>query len=266
MGIKLANAPVYFTVAQVRFNPVLNLDGYLPAIQDRMRAAHFPDFKRETFQRLVMSFGVAEGVEMPAPSLLPQARCSFGDISNTSVFLLENNALTFQTTAYETFPAFCKKFITGLAIVHEALHLDFTERLGLRYLNAVIPRAGETLGDYLITEVLGLANKFDGHALSHSMSENVTANASGEQMVARVVILDGRVGLPADLTSFAQNINPRFTQSEGRHAIIDADAFHERREIFDLSKLESKLYRLHDDFIRHSFEMITTPHAMSAWS
>ena len=38
MGKKLANAPVYYTVAQVQFNPILNLDSFLPAIQAKMRA------------------------------------------------------------------------------------------------------------------------------------------------------------------------------------------------------------------------------------
>lgn len=52
MGKKLSNAPVYYTVAQVQFNPVLDLDSYVPAIQAKMRDAHFPDFKKEVFQRL----------------------------------------------------------------------------------------------------------------------------------------------------------------------------------------------------------------------
>ena len=33
MGKKLTNAPVFYTVAQVQFNPVLDLDGYIAPIQ-----------------------------------------------------------------------------------------------------------------------------------------------------------------------------------------------------------------------------------------
>ena len=33
MGTPLKNPPVYFTVAQVRFNPILKLAEFLPAIQ-----------------------------------------------------------------------------------------------------------------------------------------------------------------------------------------------------------------------------------------
>ncbi len=45
MGQKMKNAPVYFTIAQVRHNPVLRLGAYAPDIQDRMRKAGYPDFK-----------------------------------------------------------------------------------------------------------------------------------------------------------------------------------------------------------------------------
>jgi uncharacterized protein (TIGR04255 family) len=182
------------------------------------------------------------------------------------VFLLENNTLTLQSTTYETFDSFYEKFMVGLGVIHDVLRLDFTERVGLRYLNAVLPKAGESLGDYLIPEVLGLSSKFSGQQLSHSMSETVTTNELGEQLIARVVILYGRVGVPADLKNFSQKIDSRFTQTEGRHAIIDADAFHEQREIFDLETLSTKLHRLHDYFIRESFELIATPHAMTVWS
>ncbi len=44
MGEKMKNAPVYFTIAQVRHNPVLRLGAYADEIQDRMRKAGYPDF------------------------------------------------------------------------------------------------------------------------------------------------------------------------------------------------------------------------------
>ena len=137
MGEKMSNAPVYFTVAQVRFNPVLNLEAYLPTIQDRMRAAHFPDFKRQVFQRLIVPFSAGDNDQIPAPSFLPQARCVFGDIEGMSEFVLENNALALQTTDCETFETFSQMLLDGLGIVHEALRLDFTERVGLRYLGLI---------------------------------------------------------------------------------------------------------------------------------
>lgn len=263
MGKKMSNAPVYFTVAQVRFNPVLNLESYLPAIQDNLRIMGFPDFRREVFQQLVVSFGNSEAGKAPAPSFQPQARCIFGNIDGTTNFILENNALALQTSDYEVFEKFSEMLMRGLGIVHEELKLDFTERVGLRYLDAVLPSEQESLVDYLAPEVLGLSQKLDGN-LSHSFGETVTMSGAGK-LVSRVIIQDGHVGLPPEMAQLAPKLNPRFTQREGRHAVIDTDAFREHREVFDLEKLEVTLAELHTEILR-SFKVTVTPHAIKSWT
>jgi uncharacterized protein (TIGR04255 family) len=263
MSKKINNAPVYFTVAQIRFNPILNMDGYLAAIQEKMRMAHFPDFKRETIQQLTVPFNASnEEGKVPTPSFTPRARCIFGNIEGKTEFVLENNALSLQTTVYETFEAFSKILLDGLMIVHNALNLDFTERVGLRYLDAVLPKENELLSDYLTTEVLGLAFKLSGK-LSHSFNETVTMNTTG-QLVSRVVIQSGPLGLPPELMVLAPRIDQRFTQTKGLHAIIDTDAFTIVREPFNVDKLRERLHALHLE-INKSFKATVTPSALKKW-
>jgi uncharacterized protein (TIGR04255 family) len=263
MGKKMSNAPVYFTVAQVQFNPILRLESYLSAIQDRMRIAHFPDFKRQIIQQAIVPLSAGEGVQAFNPAFLPQVRCIFGDIAGESMFLLENNALALQTTAYDTFETFSRSLLDGLSIIHEALKLDFTERVGLRYLDAVLPRTGESLADYLAPEVLGLSQKLTGQ-ISHSFSESLTITPAG-QLVSRVIIQDGHVGLPLEMVNLAPKVNQKFVQPNGRHAIIDTDAFYQKRDAFSVDRLASQLLALHDE-IRMSFEATVTPHALAVWA
>lgn len=264
MGKKLTNAPVYYTVAQVQFNPVLDLDGYVPAIQPKMREAHFPDYKKEVFQRLVLPFsGTGQG-QMAAPTVTPQTRYLFGDIDGRSLFLLETNAMSFQTTNYETFEAFSETFLKGLGILYDALRLDFVERIGLRYLDAVQPsKDGETLRNFLVPEVLGLALRGEGQ-LQHSVSETIVSTAAG-QLVSRVLIRHGQVGLPMELGGLAPVIDPRFTQRESLHAIVDTDASIGHREVFELSKVGSRLTALHDEIVK-SFNATVTDHARASWA
>ncbi len=263
MGKKMNNAPVYFTVAQVRFNPVLNMEGFLSAIQERMRTTHFPDFKRESVHQLVVSLGSQSDVSQPPnPSFVPQARWRFGDIDATTEFVLESNAIALQTTAYDTHKTFFKKLLDSLTIVHEIVHLDFTERIGLRYFDAVLPKSGEKLDDYLMPGVLGLSDRV-GEKLLHSYSETVTINTSGK-MVSRIIIQDGRVALPLEIAQLSPQINAKFKAFEGRHAVLDTDAFYEQREKFDLEKIGSRLVSLHDE-IEKSFKATITQHAIDAW-
>jgi len=264
MGTKLNNAPVYYTVAQVQFNPVLDLDGYVPAIQSKMREAHFPDYKKEVFQRLVLPFGGAEQGQMAAPTMTPQTRYLFGDIDGVSLFLLETNAMSFQTTRYETFETFSATLLKGLGVLHDALRLDFVERIGLRYLDAVQPsKDEETLRDFLVPEVLG--HSLRGHGqLQHSVSETSVQTASG-QLVSRVIVRDDHVGLPMELGGLTPAIDPRFTQRKSLHAIVDTDASISHRETFDLAKVSGRLTALHDDIVK-SFNATVTDHARASWA
>ena len=264
MGKKLNNAPVYYTVAQVQFNPILNLEGYIPAIQAKMREAHFSDYRHELFQQLIIPFGGAEMGQMAAPGLTPQSRYLFGDISGHSMFLLETNAMSFQTTNYDTFESFSATLLKGLGILHEALGLDFVERIGLRYLDAVQPVNGnETLRDFLVPEVLGLALHGKGQ-LQHSVSETIFVTPTC-QLVSRVLIRFGKVSLPMELMGAAPTIAPRFVQPEGLHAIVDTDASIANREAFEITKVGERLIALHDE-IKTSFEQIVTEHALSSWA
>lgn len=264
MGKKMKNAPVYFTLAQVRFNPILNMDSYLPTIQEKMRIAHFPAFKRETIQQLVLQLGPpGDGSQSPPPSFVPQARCLFGTVDRATEFVLEHSALALHTTAYDSSDKFFKQLLDGLAIINDTLRLDFTERVGLRYFDAVLPKAHESLAAYLTPEVLGLSDKFEGK-LSHSYSETVTMNTNGK-LVSRVIIQNGQVGLPPEIATLEPQINPKFTEPVGRHAILDTDAFYEQREPFSLERLNSKLISLHTE-IKKSFDATITAFARKAWA
>lgn len=264
MGTKLNNAPVYYTVAQVQFNPVLDLEGYVSAIQPKMRELHFPDYKKEVVQQLVLPFGAAGQGQMAAPTVTPQTRYLFGDIDGRSLFLLETNALSFQTTNYDTFDTFSETFLRGLGILNDALKLDFVERIGLRYLDAVHPtKDGETLREFLVPEVLGLALRGEGQ-LQHSVSETIATTSAG-QLVSRVLIRNGHVGLPMELVGLAPSIAPRFTQREGLHAIVDTDASIGHREVFDLSKVGTRLTALHTE-IGKAFNATVTDHARASWA
>lgn len=263
MGKKMNSAPVYYTVAQVQFNPILNLDSYLPAIQSQMRDANFPDYKREVFQQLILPFGAGDAGQSAAPTLASQSRYTFGDMAGETSFLLESNGLSVQTTAYDTYEIFSATLLKGLGIVHEALRLNFIERIGLRYLDAIQPvNDNESLDKYLVPEVLGLSGKIDGE-LVQSVSETSSMTKAGH-LIARIIVRNGQIGLPVELSTLVPKIAPRFTQRDGLHAILDTDASYAVRETFDLSKIENRLSELHEE-IKKSFSATVTPHALAVW-
>jgi|SRR5271166_436858 len=263
MGHRMNNAPVYFVIVQARFNPILALESYVPAIQDDLRRHGFPDARKgmlNTFN-LTMNqpFDGAQG-QVPVSRL---ARYEFLNVERTSGFILDQAALSFQTTDYDVFETFSKKFLGGLEVVHNAVELSYTDRLGLRYLDAVLPEAGESLSNYLNERVLGLS-EYDGGQVVHSFSETVFKVAD-TNVTARAVIQDGPLGFPPDLLPHPLNLPERFQSFKGMHALLDTDGSVERRESLKVAAIEDQLRVIHAAIIR-AFEATVTEHALKVWA
>jgi uncharacterized protein (TIGR04255 family) len=247
---KLKLAPVYFTVAQIQFNPIEEMGNYLNIIQPAFRHLGFPDFKSQAVQRVVFAFNTAEGGNAVPPTIASQSRYSFGDMDSTESFVLETNSLAFQTTSYDVFATFSRKFLEGLEILHSAVPLNYVERLGIRYLDAVQPAPNETLAKYLASEVLGISEKLSGLP-AHSESVTVMNDDAG-QLVSRVII------------ATAPKINSRFTEAEGQHAILDTDSSYTQRFVFSVDEVTRRLNSLKMK-ISESFKATVTEDALKIW-
>jgi uncharacterized protein (TIGR04255 family) len=197
MGTKMGSAPVYFTIVQVRFNPILTLDTYAPQIQERLRKEGFPDVKKGFLATINLNVGAPTEGSAPQIPVAQTARYVFDNMERTSGFILDQGALSFQTTEYDVFESLSSVFLKGLEAVNEAVGLSYTERIGVRYLDAVFPKTGENLRDYLSGSVLGLTEKLD-ETIMHAFSETLVKKDS-VNVRSRVIIQEGDVGFPPDL-------------------------------------------------------------------
>jgi uncharacterized protein (TIGR04255 family) len=268
MGQKMKNAPVYFAVAQVRFNAVLTLDQYVPAIQDSFRKAGFPDFQKGFTTTLNFNFDGKPTPDQPVNAMTqPQAQYVFLDGARHSGFILENMAMSFQSTHYDTFDVFLPALMRGLETVHKSTELNLCERVGVRFLDAVLPRAGEDVSDYLSPNLLGLYGRLPDRKFVHSISETKSSSGEGD-LVSRAIIIrqdqKGNVAFPPDLIGPTTNLMDKFTNAEGVYGIIDTDASYGVREPFDLKSIEKRLISLHSA-IRKSFDLMVTERALKVW-
>ena len=264
MSQKMQNAPVYFTIAQVRFNPVLSLDTYMAGIQESLRKAGYPDFKK----RLTLAFsltpmGSGEAGQSP-PVAQTIERYAFLKMDGRSGFTLGQNALSYEITEYDTFETLSADFAMGLEIVHKAIGLNFSERVGIRYLDVAVPPSGANLGQLLAPEVMGLGTKLKGIEVSHSFAETLFQFPGVGSVMARTMVQSGQLGFPPDLQPEGLKIAERFQSVNGQHAVIDTDAFFEGREVFKLTTVTGRLSALHDK-IHECFHATVTDYARSVW-
>lgn len=267
MTQKWANPPVMYTVTQVRFNQILAMENYVSAIQEELRHIGFSGYRKEVINALTISIGQPDG---PQQIVQPVSRHIFSNRENTSGFTLETNALSFQITDYDVFETFLDTFKNVLSIVHEKVSLDYIERIGVRYLDAVVPREGEELKQYLTTEVLGMSNKVKTYKspskLLHSYTETVSFNeAAGSTLVARVIIQDGQLNLPPEIAQVAYPINKKFAAVQGPFAIIDTDGFKDDIKMpFDLDLVCQTVDDLHLE-ISETFKKTASEFALKFW-
>lgn len=262
MAGKMTKVPVYFAIVQARFNPILALDSYAPQIQERFRKHGFPDAQKGVLATLNLNLTAPTEGSPPQVPVAQTTRYTFYNMNRTHGFILDQGALSFQTTEYDVFDNFSGEFGQGLQTVHDAVELSYTDRIGFRYLDAVFPRENETLGDYLNSSVLGLSEKFAANVV-HSFSETNLRTAD-VSVLARVIIQDGEVGFPPDLLPNNLQVADRFRSLRGRHAILDTDGYFERREAFSLDGIIGHLRTIHDE-ISKAFRATVTLNAIKVW-
>jgi uncharacterized protein (TIGR04255 family) len=262
---KWKNAPVVYVIVQVRFSAVLSLQTYVSEIQEHFRRNGFPSFaQRFNFQ--LGLFAAPPNNADPAAPPIPIERTPayvFSNRDNSQSFVLEQNGLTLHVTDYEDFSWLLDLFLTPLGHINEIVKPDSSERIGLRYLDAVVPREGSTILEYFIPEVLGLSQKSLGGSLQHSFTETVFRNGD-TSTVSRILIRDGQIAFPPDLVSFPISINPRLASLIGPHATIDTDSSQQIRSEMDLSSVRSTLERLHES-VDLAFHAVVTEFALSDW-
>lgn len=259
MGTPLKNPPVYLTLAQVRFNPILKLADFLPSIQESFRQAGYPDFERQ--QTISIQITAQEG-QPPAPIPVQQERFLLGNVKKTHTFILDGQSLTLQSTDYGRFETFSDCFLEGLNIVNDSVKLAFNERVGLRYLDRVMPQAEESIEQYLVEQVQGLNARLDGRPL-YSFTE--TMNEIGNiKLLSRVAIQEGPLAFPPDIQPGNMRILERFTSYVGTSAILDNDGFVEGREAFSTKAVTEHLGAIHK-VIGTAFKATATQYAFTAW-
>lgn len=263
MGTPLKNPPVYLTLVQARFNPVLKLADYVPSVQEGMRKAGYPAYTQQS--SVVMRLPKSQEMQQQ-PSAMPQpaqhVQYFFSNAAQTHGFVLNSDALTFQSSDYGTYEKFSAQFLRGLALVHDLVKLDFTERVGLRYLDHVAPRKGETIDQYLVPEVLGLGARLGGQLL-HAFSETFCA-IDKVRLRSRVLVQGGSLVFPPDLLPNGVKVHERFLQPSEVSAMVDTDGAVEGRELFAMDAVKKHLDAIHA-VIGDSFRRTVTPHALKAW-
>jgi uncharacterized protein (TIGR04255 family) len=255
----LTKAPVCFTLAQMRFNTVLAMESFLPALQDAFRKEGFPDYT-STEIRAIEASQSAGGIEVREKTV---TRLVFQNVAQTAAILLDPDAMTYELTDYPVFEQFSHVFVRALEVVHQHRSVEYCDRIGMRMLDAVQPLDGETLEQYLVPQALGFVSLVDGFTHQQTLTESHFKNNSRSLMIRTVRVPSG-LAAPPDLTPLRLKLAERFLTHQRETVMLDCDSSNSERVDFSLPAAKAELSKLKSALSR-SFKALVTPHALKVW-
>jgi len=263
MNRKMSNPPVYYALAQVQFNPIAAMESYIKQIQDKLRLEGYTLFEEKKNAQL----------HFEASTSPPQARIieipmwCITKPDQTAGFIIGQSYLTYHTTHYTTHDQFFNELLLGLKTIHSIIKLEHLRRLGLRYLNAVLPLNGETIDQYLVSGLHGIRlDAQSRYSLIESVFDTHESLQAKGTLVSRIHSRTGQLGYPPDITPGNLSSMPRFiTKDPTSHAVIDLDHFIEGQMPLDFEKIKDELNALHKH-IKHAFNTSVTDHAKKIWN
>ena len=260
---KWPNAPLALVLAQVRFDPEVDTE-YLE-VAARLKAAlgeRFPAMK--AVLQVMLVFGNA-----PVP--VEESKANEGEVGrelrsddNRSALRLQDGVMTYTTSLFKDSLHFLTEWRSMLDCLCAAGGVK-AQRLGLRYVDFIIPSVGKAPEDYLKDGFGHSTDVFGETAQTAFMSHEYPRGDDGAMRVqygrgfappSLPPDLDGSVLLPPVLLE-------KYT--EGPSAVLDIDRWRTDSRRLQSEEIAEEFQRLRDDICK-SFSRIITPEAEAEWS
>ena len=248
---KLDRQPLRFALAEFRFSTVMDIQAYIPKLQEELRRQYpIPDKKTE--QRVRIEPG---GI---ATSMLEQ--WSFVSSNRKSAIGINQDRLIYYTAEYPRFKGFSNACEFALSVLESIVEPSLILRIGLRYGDLVIIEDGEKATDFVDPHFTFPDCASQLGNTQHQRSETYISTKLGGLAIRTLYGVHSLSCLP-DIEDLPIAIDVNEEPSE--RIVLDFDHFWEPKgesTDFETSKVLLTLESLHDTS-RAAFWKVTTDYA-----
>ncbi|NYF21945.1 uncharacterized protein (TIGR04255 family) [Xanthomonas sp. JAI131] len=271
---QLANAPLIFAIAMVRFETLEALPSWISSIQNEVRKT-LPVFRR---MRQVTS---ANGFEIQLdPSDFdaahPQSCWLFSSSDHKTTATLFKGGVGLHTTDYTIFTDFAKSYRAVLDALMNAAELVNVNLVGMRYVDHLQPQHEMDVSDFIVKGMMPQPDATDlvVQGSTSSVSFKTKDGSPNATLNVRITVGAGNSAIPVDLLpAYAVSAAPgsegnfSFPLLEAGAGVLDIDAIDAELGGQQLSSSEivDVVDRLHTVANKY-FTAITTGDAKRAWS
>lgn len=230
---------------------------FIPAFHKRIRS-EFP----------VNASGVVQEVQFggTAPKMSVKERWEFLTRDRRSGVLIDDGFLVLQTTSYQDFESFRSLLFSLVTALNEVAGTLLIQRVGLRYVDAIVPKPGDSWKQYVKEELRGFDSSVFGEEGALRLHQTVAQTSVGTILVRLYQNLEGAV-LPPDLAG--GQMKPSILAEHGQLVtLLDIDHFHVCADGVELAEmdLESTLWKLKTDAFTIFHKHLVTEYALGVWA
>ncbi|MCP4446946.1 MAG: TIGR04255 family protein [Myxococcales bacterium] len=251
--LRLTDAPLICVLCQVRISPILEMNNFIPAIQERLRRQGYPRFKAHNIQEFVMT---------GPPEVRTSHQWVFSNKDQTKTVIVAPDFVVLETSKYTVFDEFIQDYEKVLEIVGEVTDASLAERVGLRYVDLIRPLVAGDFKSYIKPGLLGLSD--DSLKVKRSLFRfEQRGSTDAGTLVLKLMQSDNGAYLPNDVD--ANHLEFDLTLEEGEKvAILDIDHFSQASRDYDPGQLVKQLWELHD-YTDRVFREAVTEEALKQW-
>jgi uncharacterized protein (TIGR04255 family) len=164
----LSKAPLERVIAQIRFPVILRIEdkSAVSKFQEAIRQ-HYPVLQEMQSQTVQIQVGPGAPIALPSVSRIWQ----FSDASGTWKITLARDAVSIETTSYESRGDLLGRWDIAIKALNEAFHPDIVLRIGMRYIDRVAGAHFKRFESLINPELVGSAIATLKTHLKHSLSE-----------------------------------------------------------------------------------------------
>lgn len=259
---KWPNAPLALVLAQVRFDP--EIDTEYKMVAERLKSAlgeRFPGMK--AMRQVAYVFGNTPKPVESKPNESEVGRELRSD-DNRSTLRIQDGVMTYTTSLYEDSQHFLAEWRSMLDCLCAAGGVK-VQRIGLRYVDFIIPTAGKVPEGYFKEGFGQLPHVFEEIAQTAFMSHEYPRGPNGTM---RVQFGRGFAppSLPPDLNdsdALPPSLLKKYT--EGPSAVLDIDSWRVDSRRLQAAEIVDEFQLLRDDICK-AFKRVITPEAEAEWS
>ena len=258
-ALVLPGSPLVFVLSRVNFSTVLQIDKYVPDIQESLRKNGYPIYHAER------SDNIAIGPS--GPQVTESKRWLFLSGDQRSAVGVGTNFVGLETSSYTTFDEFSETLRMALGVVGAAAELELAESVALRYVDLLRGPDGSVPVHYMQESLRGPNLGFlTEHGLEVDellLRTEGRAKTGVGQLQAKVLYLNDGSFLPPDIQAFDIQFDTQLNEGE-TVALIDIDHVNRDKRAFDPDELIRVAWSLHN-YTDAAFRSIVTPAALRAW-